>query len=193
MMGRVKEVAKEMLHNATWSIGQLDEKDIEEMADILLRAKRIFVLGVGHSGLIGKILSMKLAHLGFDSYVVGDVTTLALRLGDVVVAISQSGKTPTILSLCQKARELGGKIIAVTASYKSTLGRLADHTVLVEAKCEDIDFANFSLLGDEAHSNMSGALFGMNIYLYFYGLVCELAKATRQTSKQIDSRHANIE
>ena len=192
-MEKVKKVAKEMLQNATWSIEQLNEKDIKGMVDILLKAKKIFVLGVGHSGLIGRIFAMKLAQLGFNSYVVGDVTTPALNQGDVMVAISQSGKTSTILTLCQKAQKFGGKIIAITSSPNSTLSKLADHTVFIRAKSKDIDFASFSLLGDEEHKNMSGALFGLNIYLFFYGLICELAEATGQTPKQIDSRHANIE
>jgi len=38
-MEKVKKVAKEMLQNATWSIEQLNEKDIEGMLDILLKAK----------------------------------------------------------------------------------------------------------------------------------------------------------
>jgi len=192
-MERVKKVAKEMLQNATWSVEQLNEEDMKGMIDIFPKAKKIFVLGVGHSGLIGKVFAMKLAHLGFNSYVVGGVTTPALNSGDVMVAISQSGETPTIITLCRKAKELGGKIIAITASPNSTLSKLSDHSVFIRAKSKDIDFANFSLLGDGAHSNMSGALFGMNIYLFFYGLICELVEATGQTPKQIDSRHANIE
>jgi len=192
-MEKVKKVAKEMLQNATWSVEQLNEEDIKGMIDILLKAKKIFVLGVGHSGVIGKVFAMKLAHLGSNSYALGDVTTPALNSGDVMVAISQSGETSTILTLCRKAKELSGKIIAITASPNSTLSKLSDHSVFIRAKSKDIDFANFSLLGDEAHSNMSGALFGLNIYLFFYGLICELAEVIGQTPKQIDSRHANIE
>jgi len=192
-MEKIKKVAKEMLQNATWGIEQLNEKDIEEMVDILLKAKKIFVLGIGHSGLIGKIFAMKLAHLGFNCYVVGDAMTPALSSGDAVVAISQSGKTSTIVTLCQKTKKLGGKIIAITTSPESTLSKLADCTVFIGAKSRNIDFTNFSLLGDETHSNISGALFGLNIYLFFYGLICKLIGSTGQTPKQIDSRHANIE
>jgi len=124
---------------------------------------------------------------------VGDVTTPALNSGDVMVAISQSGETPTIITLCQKAKKLGGKIMAITSSPKSILSKLADYTVVIRAKSKDIDFANFSSLGDEEHKNMSGALFGLNIYLFFYGLICKLAKIRGQTPQQIDARHANVE
>jgi len=192
-MEKVKKVVKEILQNAAWSTEQLSEKDIKEMVDILLKAKKIFVLGVGHSGLIGKVFAMKLVQLGFNCYVMGDVTTPALNSGDVMIAISQSGETSTILTLCQKTKKLGGRIIAITSSSNSTLSKLADHSVLIRVKSKDIDFTNFSLLGNEAHKNMSGALFGLNIYLFFYGLICEIAKVTEQTPRQIDSRHANIE
>ncbi len=192
-MEKVKKVVREMLQNATWSTEQLNEKDIKEMVDILLKVKKIFVLGVGHSGLIGKVFAMKLVQLGFNCYVMGDVTTPALNLGDVMIAISRSGETSTILTLCQKTKKLGGRIIAITSSSNSTLSKLSNHSVLIRVKSKNIDFANFSLLGDEAHSNMSGALFGLNIYLFFYGLICELAEITGQTPQQIDLKHANVE
>ncbi len=192
-MEKVKKVANEMLQNAIWSIEQVNERDIKGMVDILLKANKIFVLGVGHSGLIGKIFAMKLTHLGFNCYAVGDVTIPALHSGDVMVAISYSGETSTIVTLCQKAKGFDGRIIAITSFPDSTLSKLADHSVVIRAKSKNLNFVHFSLLGDEEHSNMSGALFGLNIYLFFYGLVCKLTEITGKTPRQIDSRHANIE
>ena len=58
---------------------------------------------------------------------------------------------------------------------------------------EEVEFPVLSLLGDEKHRNMSGALFGMNLFVLFYGIVCELAVRTDQSPQKIDSRHANLE
>jgi len=192
-MHRVKAISQEISKNMVHVLEEIDEIQIEKVIDEILKAKKIFVLGVGHSELIGKVLAMKLAHLGFSSYVVGDVTTPSLKRGDLLLAISQSGETSTILALVRKAKSLGGKVVAVTSSSQSTLSELADISLGVAARIEGIEFPVLSLLGDKEHKNMSGALFGMNIFILFYGLVCELVARTGQSPQKIDSRHANIE
>ncbi len=193
MVERIRKAIEEMASNAIEISKNLSDQDIEIMEDLLLNAGKIYTIGVGHSGLIGKILAMKLMHLGLASYVVGDVTTPRLRQGDVLVAISQSGETTSVVALARKAKKLGGKVIAITAFPQSSLGRIADHTVKIEAKAPGKKFPALSALGEEEHANLSGALFGVNSFLFFYGLICDLASRIKQTPSQIDSRHANIE
>jgi len=190
---RIRKTMEEMASNAIEISKNLSDQDIENMEDLLLNAGKIYTIGVGHSGLIGKILAMKLMQLGFASYVVGDVTTPGLREEDTVVAISQSGETTSVVALSKKAKKLGGKVIAITAFPQSTLGRIADHIVEIEAKASNKKFPALSVLGDEEHANLSGALFGINTFLFFYGLICDLALRAKQTPSEIDSRHANIE
>ena len=192
-MLRVKDISKEVSQNVLRSLEKVDEERIEKVIDEILKVDKIFTLGIGQSGLIGKILAMKLAHLGFSSYVVGDVTTPSLEKNDLLIAISQSGETSTILTLVKKAKSAGGKVIAITSSPESTLSKIADISLVVPAKVEEVEFPVLSLLGDEKHKNMSGALFGMNLFVLFYGIICELAVRTDQSPQKIDSRHANLE
>ncbi len=192
-MHPVKLISREIAKNLVSSFEKIDDNQIEKAVDEILKAKKIFVLGVGHSGLIGKILAMKLAHLGFSSYVVGYVTTPPLSESDLLIAISQSGETSTVVTLAQKAKKLKGRILAITSHPNSTLSEIAQISLIVPAKIEQINFPIFALLGDEEHKNTSGALFGINLFALFYGLICELAKRTGQSPKEIDLRHANIE
>ena len=193
MAERVRKTMEEMALNAIEISKNLSDQDARIMEDLLLKAGKIYTMGVGHSGLVGKIFAMKLMHLGLASYVVGDVTTPGLRKRDVVVAISQSGETTSVVALSKKAKKLGGKVIAITACPQSSLGRIADHIVKIEAKAPGKKFPALSALGDEEHANLSGALFGINSFLFFYGLICDLVLRAKQTPSQIDSRHANIE
>ncbi|WP_106476267.1 SIS domain-containing protein [Phytohalomonas tamaricis] len=48
------------------------------------------------------------------------------RAGDTLIAISTSGKSPTILNAATKARELGVNVIALTGRPASPLAPLAD-------------------------------------------------------------------
>jgi len=190
---RVRKTMEEMALNAIEISKNLSDQDARIMEDLLLKAGKIYTMGVGHSGLMGKIFAMKLMHLGLASYVVGDVTTPGLREGDIVVAISQSGETTSVVALSKKAKKLGGKVIAITAFPQSSLGRIADHIVKIEAKAPGKKFPALSALGDEEHANLSGALFGINAFLFFYGLICDLVVRTKQNPSEIDSCHANLE
>ncbi|MBE0479049.1 SIS domain-containing protein [Candidatus Aerophobetes bacterium] len=192
-MQRTKIIFREVAENLVLCMEKLDEMQVEKVIDKILKAKKIFVLGAGHSGLIGKILAMKLSQLGFSSYVIGEVVTPSLGEADLLVSISQSGETLTVVTLTRKAKNLGVEVVAITSSANSSLSELADTTLFVPDKSESVHFSVLSLLGDKKHKNMSGALFGMNIFVLFYGIVCELVARTSKSPEEIDLRHANIE
>jgi len=58
------------------------------MLEALLLAKseerKILVVGAGRSGLVGKAFAMRLMHLGFNIYVMGETITPAFGVGDLV-------------------------------------------------------------------------------------------------------------
>jgi 6-phospho-3-hexuloisomerase len=74
----------------------LDLGALDEFARMLNAANRIFVMGAGRSGLVARSFAMRLMHIGYQVYVVGEIVTPAVTAGDVVVAISGSGNTRTI-------------------------------------------------------------------------------------------------
>ena len=95
----------------------------------LLAAKRIYIAGAGRSGIIARAFAMRLLHLGFDVYVVGETITPALAPGDTLVVFSGSGETHIMATFCTTVRDLGGSVCLVTASPDSTISRIADCVV----------------------------------------------------------------
>jgi D-sedoheptulose 7-phosphate isomerase len=53
------------------------------------------------------------------------------RSGDLLVAISTSGKSPNVVSAARKARDIGCRIVALTGAATGPLSTLADVTVAV--------------------------------------------------------------
>ncbi|MEM2817946.1 MAG: SIS domain-containing protein, partial [Archaeoglobaceae archaeon] len=49
-------------------------------------AERIFVVGIGRSGLVAKAFAMRLMHLGYKAFVIGETTTPRIEAGDLLVA-----------------------------------------------------------------------------------------------------------
>jgi D-sedoheptulose 7-phosphate isomerase len=70
--------------------------------------------------------------LGFEHVFARQVAGLA-QAGDVLVAISTSGKSKNVLRALEQAKELGCKTIALTGSSAETLGSLCDVVVAVPA------------------------------------------------------------
>ena len=79
----ITSAVKEMVNDALISSQNLNEDRLKEMVQLIKNAKNIFILGVGHSGLVGRAFAMRLMHLGFRSYVVGETTTPGLLPGDL--------------------------------------------------------------------------------------------------------------
>jgi len=71
---------------------------------------------------VGKAFAMRLMHLGFTVYAVGDVTTPAISAEDCLVAISGSGETKTVTLAAETSASVGATVIAITATHKITYG-----------------------------------------------------------------------
>ncbi|RIK72509.1 MAG: KpsF/GutQ family sugar-phosphate isomerase [Planctomycetota bacterium] len=99
----------------------------------LIRSTRgsVIVTGVGKAGVIGQKLAATFASTGARAHFLHPVEAFHGDLGrvhreDVVLALSQSGETSEIVQLAPPLKRFGVKLIAVTASAKSALGRAAD-------------------------------------------------------------------
>jgi 6-phospho-3-hexuloisomerase len=107
----------------------LDKTETSAFFHRMLTARRVYVAGAGRSGIIARAFAMRLLHLGFDVYVVGETITPALQPGDTFVVFSGSGETHTMATFCSTAKELGGTVCLVTASPDSKMSRIADCVV----------------------------------------------------------------
>ncbi len=107
----------------------LREEDAAAFLAHMLSAKRIYVAGAGRSGFVAKAFAMRLMHLGFDAYVVGETVTPSFSREDTLVVFSGSGETTSVVDICEIARDIGGKICLVTATPSSKIARMADCVV----------------------------------------------------------------
>ncbi|MCC6738296.1 MAG: KpsF/GutQ family sugar-phosphate isomerase [Planctomycetia bacterium] len=91
----------------------------------------VVVTGMGKAGLVGQKISATLASTGTPSLFLHPAEAIHGDLGrvtkdDVVLALSNSGETEEVVRLLPLLREFGTKIVAITATRDSTLGRGAD-------------------------------------------------------------------
>jgi arabinose-5-phosphate isomerase len=93
---------------------------------------KLFVTGVGKSGIIGKKIAATLSSTGTPSVFLhaseachGDVGVI--RAPDMVLAVSKSGETDEILRLIPFLKHNDIYLMAMTANRQSTLARCADY------------------------------------------------------------------
>lgn len=112
----------------------LSSTDVEEAISILAGARRIEFMGVGGSAAVAHDAYHKFLRLGVPVNALIDPhdavqVCATLGKGDVVLAISHSGRTRDILEATKLASELGARVIAISRFGRSPLQRLADVTL----------------------------------------------------------------
>lgn len=129
------EKAREVLRTEAQAIlslaGRLGADFESAVAAIAAGKGHLVVTGMGKAGLVGQKISATFASTGTPSIFLHPAEAYHGDLGrvvreDVVLALSTSGETEEVSRLLPSIRQIGAKIVAVTASRASTLGRNAD-------------------------------------------------------------------
>ncbi|WP_230174594.1 KpsF/GutQ family sugar-phosphate isomerase [Rhizobium sp. CECT 9324] len=110
---------------------------IELIRDVIAQGGRVVVMGMGKSGHVARKIAATLASTGSPSFFVhpaeaghGDLGMVAR--GDIVIAISQSGKSDEILRIIPYFKRNGVKVISMTGDRASPLAAHA-HVVISTA------------------------------------------------------------
>ena len=171
-------------------------KMIEALVDAYNRGARILVMGAGRSGLVGKAFAMRLLHLGFQVYVLGETIVPRIKEGDAVIAISGSGRTRLIVTAAEAAKHVGAKVIALTTYPDSPLGKLADIVVRVPGRtkiAKEEDYFARQILGIHEPLAPLGTLFEDTSLVFLDSVVVELMNKLGKTEEDLRNAHANIE
>ncbi len=142
---------------------------------------------------------MRLMHLGFTVYVVGETTTPAVGQKDVVIAISGSGgETRSIADLGKIVKDIGSTLITVTSKKESTLGRTSDITMVLPSKTKNDHDAGGSLEknmrgGDYKNLPPLGTAFEIISLVFLDSVIAQLIKLKGVSEAELKLRHTNIE
>jgi len=176
----------------------LSDEQIQCFIDEILNAERIYVMGAGRSGLVAKAFAMRLMHLGFKSYVIGETITPAMKKGDIIVAFSGSGETKTIAELCETAKSIGGSICLVSSKKESRIGKIADSVVVIESHRDIVDdesaeYEIRQMMGEHKSFAPLGTLFETASMVFSDSIISAIMDITKCEECDLKGRHANIE
>ncbi len=141
MMSRILERAREVfdieisgIEAVRDNLGADFENLVEMCADAIARGGKLILTGIGKSGYIGKKIAATLSSVGTPAIFMHPVEARHGDLGmiqknDLMIALSYSGETDELLVVLPAAKQLGVKLVGITASRNSSLGKVSDLVV----------------------------------------------------------------
>ncbi len=112
-------------------IGRLDDKFTSALQLILHCRGRVVVSGMGKSGHIARKIASTMASTGTPAFFVhpgeashGDLGMITAD--DVLIALSNSGESPELLTILPIVKRRGAKLISMTGNPASSMAREAD-------------------------------------------------------------------
>ena len=110
-------------------------EDLDAFVDRIHQADKILIFGLGSSGLTASEFNMRLVQMGFTSSVMTDTFLMRVQSSlfspkDLIIAVSNSGETPEVVSACRIAKSAGEQICLLTQSSRTELAKMADAILL---------------------------------------------------------------
>ncbi|HEX5415852.1 MAG TPA: MurR/RpiR family transcriptional regulator, partial [Chloroflexota bacterium] len=137
--GDIGSIKRAVLERSVSSLADtahlLDDDALDRTIDLLVRARRVEVYGVGGSAAIAQTAHALWIQIGLPVVVVTDshlqvMSAVQLQPGDVAVAFTTSGSTRDTVEVLRAAREAGAATVCLTSSGRSPITRVADVTLL---------------------------------------------------------------
>lgn len=178
--GTAAESAAYLLACLSKILAEDRSKEVGEAVDIVRSAKKLFVYGVGRSGLAARGFAMRMVQLGLDCYFIGETITPVVSPGDAVLIVSNTGSTMSAVQVANIARRVGAKVVSVTAHRTSKLAN-ASNVVLCVPENHDAERPRLAPLG---------TLFEDATLLLLDGIVAQVMEQLGQTEADMRGRHA---
>ena len=185
---KTTEYAVEVVKEIGRTLSRISTDEAGRLVEIIIMSKKILVAGAGRSGLAMKAFAMRLAHMGFEVYVVGETVTPNFEETDLLLIGSGSGETGSLVSMAKKAKKIGGRLALITILPESSIGQLADMTVKIPAPTPKAS-------GAEVWTSIQpmGSLFEQSLFIFLDIIILKLMEEIANDSTNMFKRHANLE
>ena len=172
---------KAILDDLARILAAVDEEKTALLIEKIAGASRVFMYGLGRSGLVARMFGMRLVHLGRDATIVGDDTTPAIRGGDLLFQCSRTGQSPILAHAVNLAHAEGALVAAVVGQHDTPLAAEADLVVRLPLEA-----------ADGAVAQPMGSLFEQALHLYLDTVVLRLMERLERTAEDMERVHSNL-
>lgn len=139
-IGGLKDKLFQIYDESLESTHKLIETDLyEEVVDKILAARRVYFFGYGASGIVARDAELKFVRIGLpavamtDSHSQKTVASL-LEPEDLVLAISDSGRTRELIEVLDILEEMSCQRVAITSQIGSPISERSEITLLTSSR-----------------------------------------------------------
>lgn len=114
----------------------IKKEEVLRVVEEIKKANKIYIYGVGSSGLTGSEMMQRLLRMGFNVYSFSDphmmmINSSIVSKGDLVIGISVSGQTEEVINSLSISKRNGAKIVSITSYSEGPMFELADIKFIV--------------------------------------------------------------
>lgn len=171
------------------TLRSIDAAALERLARDMMRAGKVFFVGVGRVMLALEGACKRFSHLGLSAHCVGDITEPALTDEDLLIVGSGSGASLFPLGIAKKARRVapGSTIVHIGSNPESEMRGIADYMVRIPVRTK-------LYREDEIEScQPMTTLFDQSLLLMFDILAKIMIEENGLDMKSLWRMHANLE
>lgn len=135
----LKKVLKADIDNIKGTLDEIDPQSFEHVINMLLGAKKIYIVGLRSSAAIGEYLSfylnLILENVVLVNYGISDVFEQILKVNedDLVIGISFPRYSKRTFELLQYAKDKGADIVAMTDNHLAPIATLASEVLITRS------------------------------------------------------------
>jgi len=169
------------------ALTSVDGAQAEALADQILAADKVFLVGVGRVLLSLQAFCKRLNHLAVKAYFVGEINEPAITGSDLLIVGSGSGESLVPVAIAQKAKSLGAQIAHIGSNPDSSLAPITDLFVRIPVQTK------FNYAGELQSRQIMSSLFEQSLLLFGDCVSLMIARRQNLDVKSLWQYHANLE
>lgn len=121
-----EKIEKLIIDELKRTMDSVSKEQVLALVNKIQTSEKVFFVGVGRVLLSLEAIAKRLAHLGVNAYVVGQITEPAITSKDLLIVGSGSGESMFPLGIAKKAKSLGAQVAHIGSNPNSSMKECTD-------------------------------------------------------------------
>ena len=182
-----KSNSKLIINEISHLLISVDPEEVYILVDEIIKADKVFFIGVGRVFLSLQCFCKRLAHFGIEANIVGAINEKAMTPRDLLIVASGSGESIFPAVIAKQAVALDGRIGLITSASDSTIKTISNFAVHLPSPTK-----NDPNLGVKSKQPMS-TLFDQALHIFGDVVSMIIQSEKGLTKEELWNYHANLE
>ena len=176
-----------ILSELTQSLSSINYEEVETLVDEILRAEKVFVVGVGRVLLMLEAFVKRLNHLGVPAFYVGQIDEPAIGPNDLLIVGSGSGESVIPVTITKVAQKYNPRVVHIGSNMNSTVTSMSVAHVRIPCRTK------LGLEDEIASRQPMSSLFEQSLLLLLDTVSMMIVEKQQIHIPDLWQKHANLE